>query len=237
MTADNITLKNVTKTFTTGQTQVNAVSGVSISIPRGSFRVVAGTSGSGKTTLLNLIGGLERPTSGNIIIGHQDLTEMDERALAIFRRYQVGFVFQGNNLISTLTAFENIEIPLMLTQASDRKAKVEAILNDVGLLHKQQMFPRYLSVGEQQRIAIARAVVHAPEIILADEPTANIDSKAGEDILLLLQTLNQKLKRTILFSTHDPKIIEKNEKVIWLKDGEVQGFEGSRVIQGLEGGP
>lgn len=230
MKVDNITLQDVTKTFTTGQTQVNAVSQVSISIPGSSFRIVAGTSGSGKTTLLNLIGGLTRPTTGRIIIGDQNLTEMDEQALAIFRRNQVGFIFQGNNLISTLTAFENIEIPLILTQASDRRAKVEAILNDVGLLHKQQMFPRYLSVGEQQRIAIARAMVHSPEIVLADEPTANIDSKASEDILLLLQTLNQKLNRTILFSTHDPKIIEQNEKVIWLKDGRVtEGFEVPRV--------
>ena len=222
MTADNITLQDVTKKFTTGQTQVSAVSHVSISIPRGSFRVLAGTSGSGKTTLLNLIGGLTRPTSGRIMIGDQDLTEMDEQALALFRRHQVGFIFQGNNLISTLTAFENIEIPLILTQAVSRKAKVEAILKDVGLLHKQQMFPHYLSVGEQQRIAIARAVVHSPEIVLADEPTANIDSKASEEILLLLQTLNRKLNRTILFSTHDPKIIEQNEKVIWLKDGSVK---------------
>ena len=222
MTADNITLQDVTKKFTTGQTQVSAVSHVSISIPRGSFRVLAGTSGSGKTTLLNLIGGLTRPTSGRIVIGDQDLTEMDEQALALFRRHQAGFIFQGNNLISTLTAFENIEIPLILTQAVNRKAKVEAILKDVGLLHKQQMFPHYLSVGEQQRIAIARAVVHSPEIVLADEPTANIDSKASEEILLLLQTLNQKLNRTIIFSTHDPKIIEQNEKVIWLKDGRVK---------------
>jgi len=236
MTAENITLQDVTKKFTTGRTQVYAVSHVSLSIPRGSFRVVAGTSGSGKTTLLNLIGGLTRPTTGKIMIGDQNLSEMDEQALAIFRRHRVGFIFQGNNLISTLTAFENIEIPLILTRASDRRAKVESILEDVGLLHKQQMFPRYLSVGEQQRIAIARAVVHSPEIVLADEPTANIDSKASEEILLLLQTLNQKLNRTILFSTHDPKIIEQNEKVIWLRDGEIiEGSEDPRV-QGAKGG-
>ena len=222
MTTDDITLKDVTKIFTTGQTRVKAVSEVSLSIPRGSFRVVAGTSGSGKTTLLNLMGGLTRPTSGTIIIGRRNLTEMDERALAVFRRHQVGFVFQGNNLIPTLTAFENIEIPLILIRAADRKAKVEAILDEVGLLHKQEMFPQYLSVGEQQRIAIARAVVHAPEIILADEPTANIDSKAGQDIFALLQTMNQKLKRTILFSTHDPKIIEKSDRVLWLEDGRVR---------------
>ena len=221
MTTDDIRLKDVTKTFTTGQTQVKAVRGVSLSIPRGSFRVIAGTSGSGKTTLLNLIGGLTRPTSGTIMMGLQDLTDMDEQALALFRRHRVGYIFQGNNLISTLTAFENVEIPLILTQAADRKAKVEAILEDVGLLHKQQMFPRYLSTGEQQRIAIARAVVHTPEIVLADEPTANIDSKAGEEIFLLLKTLNQKLKRTILFSTHDPRIIEKNEQVIRLRDGRI----------------
>jgi putative ABC transport system ATP-binding protein len=222
MTTDDITLNEVTKTFITGQTRVKAVSDVSLSIPRGSFRVVAGTSGSGKTTLLNLMGGLTRPTSGTIVIGRRNLTEMNERDLAVFRRHQVGFVFQGNNLIPTLTAFENIEIPLILIRAADRKAKVEAILDEVGLLHKQEMFPQYLSVGEQQRIAIARAVVHVPEIILADEPTANIDSKAGQDIFALLQTMNQKLKRTILFSTHDPKIIEKSDQVLWLEDGRVR---------------
>jgi putative ABC transport system ATP-binding protein len=232
MTANDIVLKEVSKIFSTGQTQVKAVLGVSLTIPRASFRVVAGTSGSGKTTLLSLVGGLTRPTSGRIMMGHQDLSEMDEQGLALFRRHQVGYIFQGNNLISTLTAFENVEIPLILTQAAHRKAKVEAILEEVGLLDKKQMFPRYLSMGEQQRIAIARAVVHTPEIVLADEPTANIDSKAGTDILGLLQTLNQKLNTTILFSTHDPRIIEKNEQVIWLRDGVVQGSEGDTRVRG-----
>jgi len=230
MANDLIILEDVNKVFATGNTTVTAISHVSLSIPRGSFRIIAGASGSGKTTLLNLIGGLERPTSGGIRVGHQNLDRLNEQALALFRRHKVGYIFQGNNLIPTLTASENVEIPLILTQAKNRKAKVAAALKDVGLGDKQQMFPQYLSVGEQQRIAIARAMIHAPEIVLADEPTANIDSKTAHEILALLQTLNQKLDRTILFSTHDPRIIDKHEAVIWMADGHIgEGSGGNGV--------
>jgi putative ABC transport system ATP-binding protein len=217
-----VSLINASKVFMTGSAQVKAISDVSFDIPDGSFWVIAGPSGSGKTTLLNLIGGLDRATSGEVVIGTMKLSRMDEQGLALYRRSRVGFIFQGNNLITSLTAFENIEIPLILTGASHRKSKVRAILEEIGLSDKHRMFPQFLSAGEQQRIAVARAVVHSPKIVLADEPTANLDAKTGSEILILLQRLNRKLKRTILLSTHDPRIIENSENVLQLSDGKLQ---------------
>ncbi len=229
MAAGRIVLQEVTKKFTSGQSEICAVSQVSLTIPDGSFCIVAGASGSGKTTLLNLIGGLERPTSGQITVGPRQLGQMNESSLALFRRHRVGYIFQGNNLIPTLTALENVEIPLILTQAANHKALAAAALNDVGLADKQHSFPQFLSIGEQQRIAIARATVHAPAIVLADEPTANLDSKTGGQILSLLVDLNQNHGRTIIFSTHDPTILKKHEAVIHMTDGRiVQGLQGSR---------
>jgi putative ABC transport system ATP-binding protein len=217
-----VSLKNASKTFLTGSTQVRAISNVSVDIPEGSFWVIAGPSGSGKTTLLNLIGGLDGPTNGEIIVGANHLADMDEQRLALYRRYEVGFIFQGNNLITSLTAFENIEIPLILTGADRRKEKVGDMLEEIGLGHKRHMFPQYLSAGEQQRVAIARAVVHSPKIVLADEPTANLDAKNVAEILALLQRLNRKLERTILLSTHDPRIIENSQDILRLSDGKLQ---------------
>jgi putative ABC transport system ATP-binding protein len=216
-----VSLKNTTKVFVTGSTQVHAISNVSFDIREGSFWIIAGPSGSGKTTLLNLIGGLDHATSGEIAIGAMDLNGMDEQDLALYRRRQVGFIFQGNNLITSLTAFENVELPLILTGASNRKPKVQAILEEIGLGDKHRMFPQYLSAGEQQRVALARAVVHSPKIVLADEPTANLDAKTGADILALLRRLNKTLKRTILLSSHDPRIIENSEHVLRLSDGKL----------------
>ena len=216
-----VDVKNVSKVFLTGGTQVKALTDISVSVHAGSFLVIAGPSGSGKTTLLNLVGGLERATRGEIFIHGAPLSSMNEQGLALYRRHRVGFIFQGNNLIPTLTAFENIEIPLILTGASRRKTMVESILEDIGLRHKGNMFPQYLSAGEQQRVAVARAVVHSPEIVLADEPTANLDVKTAFEILSLLQQLNRKLKRTVFFSTHDARIIENSDNVLLLADGRV----------------
>jgi len=221
MAADLIVLKDVTKRFLSGKTEIDAVAQVTLTIPEGSFWVVAGASGSGKTTLLNLIGGLERPTSGNITVDNRRLDQMNEQALALFRRRHVGYIFQGNNLISSLTALENVEIPLILTQVTNHRDLAAAALTDVGLSDKQHSFPHLLSIGEQQRIAIARAMVHAPAIVLADEPTANLDSKTGGQILSLLQNLHQNHGRTIIIATHDPQIISKHEAVIHLADGQV----------------
>ena len=216
-----VSLQSVSKVFVTGGARVKAVSDVSFEIPAGSFQVIAGPSGSGKTTLLNLIGGLDQVTSGDVLVGDMALSQMDEQDLARYRRHRVGFIFQGNNLITTLTAFENIEIPLILINAPHRKSRVQALLKDIGLADKAHMFPQYLSAGEQQRVAVARAVVHSPEIILADEPTANLDAKNGAEILRLLQRLNRQLRRSILLSTHDPRIIENSDNVLWLSDGRL----------------
>ncbi len=221
MTAGLITLKDVTKRFPSGTTEVSAITRVTLEVADGSFWVVAGASGSGKTTLLNLIGGLERPTSGNILVGSRRLEQMNEQALALFRRHQVGYIFQGNNLIPTLTALENVEIPLILTRVANPRDLAAAALAEVDLAHKQHSFPHLLSIGEQQRIAIARATVHAPAIVLADEPTANLDSKTGGQILSLLQDLNQNHGRTIIIATHDPQIIRQHEAVTYLADGQI----------------
>lgn len=219
MTAGQIVLENVTKNFASGQSEICAVSKVSITIPDGSFCIVAGSSGSGKTTLLNMIGGLERPSTGHITVGGRQLDRMTESSLALFRRHQVGYIFQGNNLIPTLTALENVEIPLMLTRTANHRTLAMAALKNVGLADKQNSFPQFLSIGEQQRIAIARATVHTPAIVLADEPTANLDSRTGGQILSLLLDLNRNRSRTIIFSTHDPQIIQNHETVIHLADG------------------
>ena len=216
-----VSLKQVSKVFITGGIRVKAVTAISLSIQEGAFWIVAGPSGSGKTTLLNLIGGLDRATEGEIQVGDLRLSTMTERDLALYRRHRIGFIFQGNNLIPTLTAFENIEIPLILIGDSDRKTKVNDILREIGLRDKAHMFPQFLSAGEQQRVAVARAVVHSPHLVLADEPTANLDMQTGGNILLLLQRLNKKLKCTVLFSTHDQRIIDTGENVLRLRDGRL----------------
>jgi len=216
-----LSMQQVSKIFTTGGIQVKALTNISLEIQEGAFWVVAGPSGSGKTTLLNLIGGLDEVTSGEIQVDGMKLSGMTERGLALYRRHHVGFIFQGNNLIPTLTTFENIEIPLILTGEPERKAKVHDILGEIGLQGKAHRFPQFLSAGEQQRVAVARAVVHAPRLVLADEPTANLDLKTGTNILSLLQHLNQKLKRTVLFSTHDQRIIDTAENVLRLRDGRL----------------
>jgi putative ABC transport system ATP-binding protein len=215
-------MQQVSKIFVTGGARVKALANISLEIQEGAFWVVAGPSGSGKTTLLNLIGGLDEVTSGEIQVGGMNLSGMTERDLALYRRHHVGFIFQGNNLIPTLTAFENIEIPLILTGEPERKAKVHDILAEIGLQGKAHRFPQFLSAGEQQRVAVARALVHAPRLVLADEPTANLDLKTGTDILSLLQRLNRKLKRTVLFSTHDQRIIGTAENVLRLRDGRLE---------------
>jgi len=221
MSAQAIVLETVSKVFQTGRVPVAAIQEVSLVIPGGAFRTIAGASGSGKTTLFNLIGGLETPTGGRIRMGDLRLDPLGERELAHYRRHRVGFVFQGNNLIPTLTAFENVEIPLILTGSRQRRQKAAEALAAVGLADKRDRMPHLLSGGEQQRIAIARAVVHAPDLVLADEPTANLDSGSGAAVLKLLKRLNRQLDTTVLFSTHDQRIIDMSDHVLWLSDGRI----------------
>ncbi len=223
MTDHVIRLDNVSRVFKSNGSVVNAVSSVSFAVPGQSIWVLAGPSGSGKTTLLNLIGGMDRPTSGEIIVGNYHLNQMDEKELALFRRFHVGFIFQGNNLIPTFTVYENVELPLLLTSAGRMDEKIKEMLDTVGLKDRASFLPRRLSGGEEQRVAIARALVHSPSVVLADEPTANLDSETAADIFDLLLELNDKLKTIIVFATHDPMIVDKANNVLKLADGKIVG--------------
>lgn len=216
-----VRLDGVSRIYRERGHSIAAVSGVTLSIPAGAFIVVAGPSGSGKTTLLNLMGGLDRPTSGGIAVGGIGLASLDERGLAIYRRRHVGFVFQGGNLVPTMTVYENIEFPLLLLAAEDAGAKVESLLDRVGLAHRSGAFPQDLSAGEQQRVAIARAVVHSPSIVLADEPTANLDSKTAGEIFDLLTDMNGLTGTVVILATHSEALIEKAEHTVRLLDGRV----------------
>lgn len=216
-----INIQNVTRQFTQGVHTYTALNDVSLNVSQGSFNVLAGPSGSGKTTLLNLIGGMDQPTTGQVLVDGQAIHELDEKGLAVYRRGSVGFIFQGNNLVDSLTVFENILLPLQLNGSSDFSA-AESMLGRVGLSDKRDLFPVMLSGGEQQRVAVARALIHSPHIVLADEPTANLDSATGETVVQLLHDLHQELNISIIMATHDPRIIDKAERVIQLVDGKVQ---------------
>ena len=207
---------------------VRALSGVDLEIKPGEFTAIAGPSGSGKTTLLNLIGGLDAPTSGTVILAGQNLGQLKRSALATFRLNNLGFIFQAYNLIPVLTAEENAEFNLLLQGVSraERRQRVEQEFADLGI--ESELFrrrPAKLSGGQQQRVAIARALVSRPKLILADEPTANLDSKAGAQLLDKMRDLNDRTGITFLFSTHDPMIIERARRLVMLRDGEIASDE------------
>jgi putative ABC transport system ATP-binding protein len=218
---NGICLRQVTKIFNSGRTKVAAVSDVDLTLPAGSFTVIAGSSGSGKTTLLQLIGGIERPTAGDLWVAAHHLNTLDERGLALFRRKRVGFIFQSHNLIQTLTVYENIELPLMLNGIKERKGSVMSLLDQVGLADQRDRFPKQLSGGQQQRVAVARALVHAPTMVLADEPTGNLDSATAEEVFILMATLGRQHAATILFATHDPLILQRAQRVVHMQDGRI----------------
>ena len=207
---------------------VRALHAVNLDVQPGEFTAIAGPSGSGKTTLLNLIGGLDAPTSGTIIVAGQDLGQLKRSALASFRLNNLGFIFQAYNLIPVLTAEENAEFNLLLQGVSkvERRVRVAQEFDDLGI--EQELFrrrPAKLSGGQQQRVAIARALVSRPKLILADEPTANLDSKAGARLLDKMRDLNERTGITFLFSTHDPMIIERARRLVSLRDGEIASDE------------
>jgi putative ABC transport system ATP-binding protein len=222
MTGPVIRLEGVSRVFRGHGFEITAVSDVTLEIPERALLVIAGPSGSGKTTLLNLMGGLDRPTSGEITARGLPLGGLDEEGLALYRRRQIGFIFQGNNLLPSLTVSENVELPLLLLGEDDMRQKVNAVLEHVGLARRGASFPQDLSGGEQQRVAIARALVHSPSIVLADEPTANLDSRTAEDIFFLLQRMNRLTGTIIIFATHDPVIVERAPSVLRLHDGKIQ---------------
>jgi putative ABC transport system ATP-binding protein len=205
------------------ETLVKALDDVSLSVEKGEFTALVGPSGSGKSTLLHLIGGLDTATKGKVMLGGRAISQMSERELSDYRRDHIGFIFQSYNLIPVLTVAENIEY-IMLLQGVDeviRKQKTLTILKNVGLAGKENRLPSQLSGGQQQRVAVARAMVSEPDIIFADEPTANLDSKTGAELLDLMKTLNQEQGMTFLFSTHDPKIMQRAGRLVHLEDGRI----------------
>lgn len=213
--------------FGTEAIQVKALDRVDLEISPGEFTAIVGPSGSGKSTLLNLIGGLDNPTSGKVELGGTDIAKMTGTELSNFRRDHIGFVFQAYNLIPVLSAAENIEYVMLLqgVAATERKQKVEEILEKVGMQGLGDRRPAELSGGQQQRAAVARALVSKPDIILADEPTANLDSKTGIGLLDMMKQLNEELNVTFVFSTHDEKIMERARRLIHLADGEIEEDE------------
>lgn len=218
---------HLTKTYEQNAIKVHALSDISVNIEAGEFTVMVGPSGSGKTTLLNHIGALDTPTSGDIRISGQSLSKLTHSQLTSLRLWKIGFIFQEYNLISVLTAKENVEYVMLLQglDAKERHLRAEAILSEVGLADMAHRRPNELSGGQQQRVAVARAIVTQPSIILADEPTANLDSKTGANLLDLMRELNHVHGITFLFSTHDQMVMDRAKRVLHLKDGRIVSDE------------
>jgi putative ABC transport system ATP-binding protein len=216
-----VQISNVRKVYRREAFEVPVLNGITLDVPRGDFLALMGPSGSGKTTLLNLIAGIDRPTGGRITVDGREISRFNESALASWRARHVGFIFQLYNLIPVLNAFENVELPLLLTKLSkkQRRQHVEAALNIVGLGDRMFHYPRQLSGGQEQRVAIARAVVTDPTIIVADEPTGDLDAKNAQETLDLLQQLNQEFEKTIVMVTHDPKAAQHAKRTLHLEKG------------------
>ncbi len=206
-----VSLRGVAKTYFRGKEPVRVLENLDLDVPEGSFEALMGPSGSGKSTLLNLIAGLDRPTRGSMHVAGADLAAMSDSALAKWRSNTIGFIFQAYNLMPVLTAAQNVELPLLLTKlsGSDRKKRVQIALRVVGLEDRMHHYPRQLSGGQEQRVAIARAIVNDPKIIVADEPTGDLDRKSADEILGLLERLNKEFKKTIFMVTHDPHASER----------------------------
>jgi putative ABC transport system ATP-binding protein len=224
MTNPMVELRGVSHVYHRGREPLRILDGIDLDVPDGAFEALMGPSGSGKTTLLNLIAGLDRPSAGTVRLAGQDVHAMGESALAKFRARAVGFVFQTYNLLPVLTARENVELPLLLTKmgAAERRARAHTALRVVGLEDRTDHYPKQLSGGQEQRVAIARAIVHDPEILVADEPTGDLDRKSAEDILELLEKLNRQFKKTIVMVTHDPMAAERASVVRRLNKGALE---------------
>jgi len=218
-----VSMQKVVRNYYLGKTVVNALGGIDLEVEKGEFICIAGPSGSGKTTLLNLIGCLDKPTSGKVFLDGDDVERLSDNKLSRLRAERIGFIFQAFNLIPVLSAFENIEYPLLLkgVPRGSRKKKVLAMLEEVELADFTRHRPNQLSGGQRQRVAIARALVTDPEMVLADEPTANLDSKTGEAIVDLMRKINQETKSTFIFSTHDSMVMKYAHRMIRLQDGRI----------------
>lgn len=218
-----IKITDITKTYDDGKVQVQAVRGVSLEIERGEFTAIVGPSGSGKTSLLNIIGGLDTASSGQVLIGDQDLSKLSDNALIDFRLHHIGFVFQSYNLIPVLTAKENVEFLMLLQEQNEsaRNERANQLLKAVGLEDQIHKKPNEMSGGQQQRVAVARALASKPDFVLADEPTANLDSASTNNLLDIMYRLNQEENMTFIFSTHDQRVIDRAKRVITVEDGRV----------------
>jgi putative ABC transport system ATP-binding protein len=218
-----VEISNVKKTYLQGKVQVEALKGVSLSVGKGGFIALAGPSGSGKTTMLNMIGGLDHADSGSIMVDGNAVEKMNQSQLADLRLHKIGFVFQSYNLIPVLTALENVEFVMLLQglPIKERRERAKAILDEVGLDDKYHRRPAELSGGQQQRVAVARAIVSNPTIVLADEPTANLDSVTGNGLLEMMRQMNKKKNITFIFSTHDNMVMDYARRIVYLRDGRI----------------
>ncbi len=213
--------KDLRKIYGKGDTEVRALDGVDLQVENGEFVAIVGTSGSGKSTLLHMLGGLDRPTSGSVTVDGKDIFSLKDEALTIFRRRKIGFVFQSYNLVSVLNVWENIVLPIELDGGKINKEFINSIVHTLALEEKLNALPGQLSGGQQQRVAIARALAAAPAIILADEPTGNLDSKTSQDVLSLLKVTSQKFSQTIVMITHNEEIAQMADRIIRIEDGKI----------------
>ena len=213
--------RDLRKVYGTGDAQVRALDGVNLAVENGEFVAIVGTSGSGKSTLLHMLGGLDRPTSGSVTVDGKEIFQLKDEALTIFRRRKIGFVFQSYNLVPVLNVYENIVLPIQLDGRTVDEAFIERIVKTLGLDGRLNALPNQLSGGQQQRVAIARALAAAPAIILADEPTGNLDSKTSQDVLGLLKVTSQKFSQTIVMITHNEEIAQMADRIIRIEDGRI----------------
>ena len=216
---------NLCKTYGKGVTMVKALDNVSFSVEKGEFLAIIGPSGSGKSTLLHILGGVDVPTSGSVVINQTDISNLDETALAIFRRRQIGLIYQFYNLIPILTVQENLTLPLLLDGRKPDKKQIDTLVKRLGLENRLDHLPNQLSGGQQQRVSIGRALVNNPALMLADEPTGNLDSENSKEIISLLRQFNKEFNQTVIIITHDEKIANSADRVITIEDGKITGDE------------
>ena len=221
-------VENLTKIYGKGENEVKAVNNISFSVEKGEFVAIVGSSGSGKSTLLHLLGGVDRPTSGKVFIDGEDIYKLDNDNLAIFRRRQVGLIYQFYNLIPILNVVENITLPCELDGNKVEEEKLEELLNTLNLANRRNNLPNQLSGGQQQRVSIGRAIINSPAIMLADEPTGNLDRKTSEEIIALLKLSNKKYNQTLIVITHDEKIALEADRIITIEDGKIIKDENNK---------
>lgn len=218
-------IKNLSKVYGKGDTMVKALDNVSFRVEQGEFVAIIGPSGSGKSTLLHILGGVDTPTSGKVVINNTDISALDETALAIFRRRQIGLVYQFYNLIPILTVEENLTLPLLLDGRKPEKKQIDALVEKLGLKHRMTHLPNQLSGGQQQRVSIGRALINNPALMLADEPTGNLDSENSKEIIALLRHFNKEYNQTVIIITHDEKIALSADRIISIEDGKIKRDE------------